>query len=175
MQCGGAELHSNRSRDPREGSLLQNACWDPRALGLLARDRKDWMMRRTEDSGCGNKYELWNRSGTLAARGSWAGRHIHRGQRHEFQPQHSCNFRYCSWGAYLQRLACGIGSIPIPTDRSAHMFHHCCQCYGSGGPYRKGEVGMAKESCIYQLGVGTVEENCGLRGRKLLKNDETNQ
>jgi hypothetical protein len=34
---------------------------------------------------------------------------------------------------------------------------------------------MAKESCIYQIGFDTVEGYCGLRRRKLLKNDETNQ
>lgn len=64
MRCAGAELHSVRSRDLGEGSLLRNACWDPRALDLPDRDPKDWMMHRTEDSGCGNMYESWNRSCT---------------------------------------------------------------------------------------------------------------
>lgn len=167
MRFGGAELHSIRSRDLREGSLLRSACWDPRALGPPGRDPKDWMMHRTEDFGCGNKYELWNQSDTRAARVSWAGRYIRWRQRHGYQPRHSCNFRYCSWGAYLQRSACGIESIPIPTDRLAHMFHHCCQCYGSGGPWKKGEVGMAKESCMLLIRGWRCREDLAAYGARI--------
>ena len=130
-------------------------------------------MHRIEEIGCGNAFGLLNRSGTLVVRGSWAGRNILRW--HEFQPRRSYNSLHCSWEVDLLIWAFGTGSTPIPIDQIAHMFDHCCQCHGFGGPYEMAEVEMARESYILLVRVCDIEKWRDSRSRKLLKNDEADQ